>query len=202
MNRVHPRLTRRTCWLDHPGNLPTIEGTLIRLQVEHLPGDRHPKPVWLWMSAIDTTSTDIDRAWQTYLRRFDLEHTFRFLKQTLGWTRPHAARPRLRRPLDLARHRRPHPTPPRQRLTTDLRRPWEKPAPPGRLTPTRVRRGFRNIHRTITQPARAQKPSKAGPGRPPGSPTATAHPSATWEKPSNAQKPSPHTNTPKVKQQA
>ena len=31
--------------------LPVIEGTLIRLQVDHLPGDRDPKPVWLWWSA-------------------------------------------------------------------------------------------------------------------------------------------------------
>ena len=28
------------------------------------------------------------RAWQAFLRRFDLEHAFRFLKQHLGWTRP------------------------------------------------------------------------------------------------------------------
>ncbi len=25
-NRLHPRLTHRTCWLDHPGDLPIIEG--------------------------------------------------------------------------------------------------------------------------------------------------------------------------------
>src|SRR5689334_5296482 len=39
-DRVHPRLTHRGCWLDHTGELPVIEGTLIRLQVDHLPGDR------------------------------------------------------------------------------------------------------------------------------------------------------------------
>src|SRR6266496_3603773 len=50
-DRVHPRLTHRTCWLDHDGPLPVIEGTLIRLQVDHLPGDRDPKPVWLWCSS-------------------------------------------------------------------------------------------------------------------------------------------------------
>jgi len=32
-------LTRRTCWIDHHDQLPIIEGTLIRLQVEYLPGD-------------------------------------------------------------------------------------------------------------------------------------------------------------------
>jgi hypothetical protein len=48
--RAHPRLTHRGCWIDHEGGLPVIEGTLIRLQVEHLPGERDPKPVWLWSS--------------------------------------------------------------------------------------------------------------------------------------------------------
>jgi hypothetical protein len=41
-DRLHPRLTHRTCWLDHHGELPIIEGTLVRLQVDHLPGDRDP----------------------------------------------------------------------------------------------------------------------------------------------------------------
>ena len=50
-DRVHPRLTHRAAWLDHDGPLPVIDGTLIRLQVDHLPGDRDPKPVWLWWSA-------------------------------------------------------------------------------------------------------------------------------------------------------
>ena len=39
-DRVHPRLTRRACWLDYTGQPPVIEGALIRLQVQHLPGDR------------------------------------------------------------------------------------------------------------------------------------------------------------------
>ena len=49
-DRLHPRLTHRGAWLGHDGKLPIIEGTLIRLQVDHLPGDRDPKPVWLWSS--------------------------------------------------------------------------------------------------------------------------------------------------------
>jgi hypothetical protein len=44
-DRLHPRLTHRSAWLDHDGDLPVIDGTLIRLQVDHLPGDRDPKPV-------------------------------------------------------------------------------------------------------------------------------------------------------------
>jgi hypothetical protein len=48
----------------------------------------HPRPVWLWSSATGATAADVDRCWQSFLRRFDLEHTFRLLKQTLGWTAP------------------------------------------------------------------------------------------------------------------
>ena len=50
-DRVHARLTHRAAWLDHDGPLPVIDGTLIRLHVDHLPGDRQPKPMWLWYSA-------------------------------------------------------------------------------------------------------------------------------------------------------
>ena len=168
-DRVHPRLTRRGCWIDHEGELPIIEGTLIRLQVEHLPGDRDPKPVWLWTSLTGATAADVDRWWQAYLRRFDLEHTFRLFKQTLGW-----ATPKLRDPeaadrwtwLLIAAHTQLRLARP---LAADLRRPWEKPAPPGRLTPARVRRDFRNIRPTTLLPASAPKPSRPGPGRPPGS---------------------------------
>jgi hypothetical protein len=34
---VHLRLTHRFARLDHGGALPVIEGTLVRLQVDHLP---------------------------------------------------------------------------------------------------------------------------------------------------------------------
>jgi len=169
-NRLHPRLTHRGAWLDHHGVLPIIEGTLIRLQVDHLPGDRKPKPLWLWSSDPATTAEGLDRAWQAFLRRFDIEHTFRFLKQVLGWTAPKIRDPAAadrwtwliitaHTQLRLARD-----------LTTDLRRPWERPCPPGRLTPARVRRGFRHLRPKIGLPASAPKPARPGPGRPPGIP--------------------------------
>src|SRR5258708_3898833 len=76
-DRLHPRLTHRAAWEDHSdGELPIIEGTLIRLKVDHLPGDRDPKPVWLWFSRTGAAPADVDRLWQAFLRRFDLEHTF------------------------------------------------------------------------------------------------------------------------------
>jgi hypothetical protein len=168
-DRLHPRLTHRTCWIDHDGDLPVIEGTLIRLQVDHLPGDRDPKPVWLWSSATGATAEHIDRCWQSFLRRFDLEHTFRLFKQTLGWTHPKIRTPQAADRwtwLVIAAHTQLRLARP---LADDLRRPWEKPAPPGRLTPARVRRGFRNLRAMTALPARAPKPGKPGPGRPPGS---------------------------------
>jgi len=167
---AHQQLQRRAGWAEHHGELPVVEGTLVRLVVDRLPGDRHPKPVWLWACATGLDASEVDRLWQAYLRRFDIEHTFRFFKQTLGWTKP-----RIRDPhaadrwtwlmivayteLRLGRD-----------LTDDLRHPWErKPAQPGRLTPARVRRGFRHLRAKLHLPASAPKPTRPGPGRPPGS---------------------------------
>ncbi|MCU1643542.1 MAG: hypothetical protein JWN03_3817, partial [Nocardia sp.] len=53
-------------------------------------------------------------------------------------------------------------------LAADLRMPWEKPVAPHRLTPARVRRGFRHIRTKTGSPAGAPKPSRPGPGRPRG----------------------------------
>src|SRR6266516_2175993 len=75
--RLHPELERRDGWQHHDGELPLIEGTVIRLAVDHLPGDRHPQPVWLWSSRTGASPGDLGRLWQAFLRRFDLEHTFR-----------------------------------------------------------------------------------------------------------------------------
>jgi hypothetical protein len=168
-NRLHPRLTRRNAWIDHTAPLPIIEGTVIRLTVEHLPSGGVNKPVWLWCSGVDADTTEVDRWWQMFLRRFDIEHTFRMLKQTLGWTRP-----RLRDPdaadrwtwLILIVHAQLRLARP---LVADLRHPWERPAEPAKLTPARVRRGFRNLHTKIARPAAAPKPVRPGPGRPAGS---------------------------------
>jgi hypothetical protein len=168
-DRVHPCLTHRSAWLDHEGELPLVEGTLVRLKVEHLSKDREAPPVWLWSSKTGASMQDVDRCWQVYLRRFDLEHTFRFTKQSLGWTTP-----KLRTPeaadrwtwilvVALAQLRLVRP------LAADLRRPWERPTPPAQLTPARVRRGFRNIRPHMLCPARVPKPRGTGPGRPPGS---------------------------------
>ncbi|MFE7618214.1 NF041680 family putative transposase [Streptomyces sp. NPDC057496] len=167
-DRLHPKLTHRSPWAAADATLPIAEGTVIRPDIDHLPSGATPKPVWLWWSGTDADASDVDRLWQAYLRRFDIEHTFRLFKQTLGWTCPKIRTPEAAdrwtwlilaayAQLRLAR-------PP----AADRRRPWEKPAPVERLTPARVRRDFRHIRPTATCPAGPPKPSRPGPGRPPG----------------------------------
>jgi len=179
-DRVHPRLTHRSAWITLDGELPVIEGTLIRLKVDHLPGDRDAPPIWLWSSATGASPDDIDFVWSCYLRRFDLEHTFRLFKQSLGWTRP-----RLRDPqaadrwtwLVITAHTQLRLARP---LAVDQRKPWEKTTRPGTtLTPTRVRRWFKNIRPHLGSPARAPKPTRPGPGRPPG--VRNRHPATRYD---------------------
>ena len=176
---LHQKLARQAAWLDHPGELPNVAGTVIRIQVEHLPGDRDPEDLWLWHHAPNGTGFDLDLLWMAYLRRFDIEHTFRFFKQSLGWTSPQIATPAqgdrwtwliliAYTQLRLARE-----------LGTELRRPWQRPLRPDRLpTPGQVRRGFPTLARKIGTPAGKPKPSTPGPGRPKGTtrPPRTRHP--------------------------
>jgi hypothetical protein len=65
-----------------------VRGAAIRLSVEHLPSGGVSNPVWLRWSRTGAGPADVDHCCQAFLRRFDIEHTFRMLKQTLGRTRP------------------------------------------------------------------------------------------------------------------
>jgi hypothetical protein len=147
---------------------PIVRGTLVRLQVERVPANtRPPQVLWLWWHG--PGSPDLSVLWRAYVRRFDLEHTIRFCKQTLGWATPRPRHPEQAdrwtwlvlagyTQLRLAR-----------RLVGDRRLPWERPRPPGRLTPGRVRRGFPQLLARVGSPADAPKPCRRSPGRPRGS---------------------------------
>ncbi|WP_427016775.1 NF041680 family putative transposase [Pseudarthrobacter sp. P1] len=167
--RMHPKIDSRGGWKAHEGQLPVMEGTVVGLRVEYLPGNRDPKPVWLWVSKpVPDSGTELDHWWSMVIRRFDLEHTFRFMKQALGWTRP-----RLRDPaaadrwtwLIIAAHTQLRLARP---LAADHRLPWQKPLATTMLTPARVRAGYRRICLTAVHPAREPKPIRPGPGRPKG----------------------------------
>lgn len=176
-HRAHPRLKARGAWAGHQGTLPVIEGTLIQLTVDHLPHDHHPKPVWLWTSDPAADAAEANRCWQAFLRRFDIEHTFRFLKQALGWTRPRlrdpaaadtwtwlilaALAPAMARP----RHRR-RPAP-ALAAPRPARPPDPRPGPP--RIPEHPRNTAPPHSRTKTRQARPRAPARL-PQPPPGHP--------------------------------
>ena len=171
---LHPKQQR------HPGHgtggpRPIVRGTIIRVQVERVPAKtRPPKVLWLWWAGPKGLQLDLDLAWRAYIRRFDLEHTVRFCKQTLGWTTPRPRHPAQAdrwtwlvlaayAQLRLARQ-----------VAGDQRLPWERPRPQPRLSPLRVRRGFPQLLATLGSPAATPKPSGRSPGRPRGRPSGPA----------------------------
>jgi hypothetical protein len=177
-SRVHPKLGRRGHWVG-ASQLPIVEGTVIRVQVERLPKPStraNSTVLWLWHTG--PHAPDLDLLWRTYLRRFDIEHTLRFAKNTLGWTAPGVRLPEqfdrwswlVAVCLTQLRMARP--------LVADQRLPWERPREQHKLTPNRIRRGFRGIRLKLPMITTAAKPSRPGPGRPQGSRTspATRHP--------------------------
>ncbi|MEU6798665.1 hypothetical protein ABZ907_43810 [Nonomuraea wenchangensis] len=60
------------------GPRPIVPGTVIRLRVSALPGrTREPKTIWLCWHGPADLEPDLDLLWRAYVRRFDIEHTFR-----------------------------------------------------------------------------------------------------------------------------
>jgi DDE superfamily endonuclease len=153
------------------GPLPIVIGTLVLMEVERLPrGERRrePKKLWLWWDGPGEEEPDLDLLWRAYIRRFDLEHTFRFLKQTLGWTTPRVRHPEQAdrwtwlvvsafTQLRLARSG-----------VADRRLPWERRYDSGRLTPVRVHRVVSALLAHLGTPAKPPKPCGRSPGRPKG----------------------------------
>ena len=146
-------------------------GMLILVEVELLPrGERRrePRGLWLWWHGSKGMAPDLDLLWRDYVRRFDLEHTFRFLKQSMGWSTP-----RIRHPdqadrwtwlvvaaftqLRLARA-----------YVVDQSLPWERRYDTGRLTPVRVHRVVSALLAHLGTPAKPPKPCDRSPGRPRG----------------------------------
>jgi Transposase DDE domain len=170
---LHPKTQGEHAQRDVRGRRPIVRGTLLLVEVSRLPQQtREPQDLWLWWygprDAADAEVPNLDRAWRAYVRRFDLEHTFRFLKQTLNWTLPRVRHPeqadrwtwlvvlaytqlRLARP-----------------LADDQPLPWQQAQPPGKLTPARVRRAFSLLLPHLPVLVCAPKPCGRSPGRPKG----------------------------------
>ena len=156
-------------WTDlHVRGAPGAPFRVIRVQVERLPNKPlPPRPLWLaWIGG--PLPQDLSVVWRWYLRRFTVEHAFRFFKQTLGWT---TVRPRHPQAADrwtwliagacwqlwLARP-----------LVSDVRLPWEHPPSAGLVTPGQVQRHFSGILVRVSTPARAPCRRGNSPGRPAG----------------------------------
>ena len=151
------------------GLLPMVVGTLILVEVERLPrGERRREPRVLWLWWHGEGEPDLDLLWRSYVRRFDLEHTFRFLKQGMGWTTPRVRHPEQAdrwtwvvvaafTQLRLARA-----------CVADQRLPWERRYDTGRLTPVRVHRVVSALLAHVGTPAKQPKPCGRSPGRPRG----------------------------------
>ena len=121
---------------------------------------------------------DLDVLWRAYVRRFDLEHTLRFCKQSLGWTTP-----RVRYPeqadrwtwLVIAAYAQLHLA---RSWIADRRLPWERPLDgrkadtvPRPACPFRAATDGRNTSQTRQNPAVARRVAlwAAAPGALPAS---------------------------------
>ena len=76
-------------------------------------------------------------------------------------------------------------------LVDDLRMPWEKPTDPARLTPARVRRGFRLLRSAIGTPARPQPNHPKAVHQAPDDPKAPENPHEPATQPSKKQPDNP-----------
>jgi hypothetical protein len=157
---------RVDAWTDlHVAGAPDAPFSVVRVQVERLPNKKlPPRPLWLaWIGG--PLPADLSALWRWYLRRFTVEHAFRFFKQTLGWT---TVRPRHPAAADrwtclvaaacwqlwFARP-----------LLGDVRLPWEHPRRDRLPTPGQIHRHFTRILVRLGTPARAPRPRGKSPGR-------------------------------------
>lgn len=178
------RRTRSHPALRHGAEI--VRGSVIRIHS----ADPQEKPIWLFWTG-PPGSFDLDRLWRAYLRRFQIEHLFRFIKQHLGWTTP-----RLRTPeqatrwswLIAAAYAHLHAA---RSLVDDHRLRWERA---GLMSPLRVKRGFRVLQPELGTPAKSRKPSRPGPGRPPGRTSTPAPRHPVIRKPRSSPKPNTHNN--------
>lgn len=89
--RLHPKTQ------EHPTRgtrrpRPIVRGRLVLVEVSRLPRlTRQPRMLWLWWSG--SGKANLDLLWRAYVRRFDLEHVFRFLKRNSVGPRLECATP-------------------------------------------------------------------------------------------------------------
>lgn len=152
-------------WSDlHFRQSPNHSMTLVLVERLNDAGQLRHKPLWLvWIGEMMPA---LDTLWALYLRRFCIEHWYRFIKQRLHWCLPHLGTaeqsqawstlmPLMSCQLWLARNDSP-----------DQPLPWQKPL--AVKTPGRVANAFAAILVRIGSPAEDPKPRGKSTGWPPG----------------------------------
>jgi hypothetical protein len=138
------------------------------IQVERLDefGGQKSRPLWLAWLGIEMPT--LSEFWRLYLRRFAIDHWYRFAKQRLHWTLPKLSTPEqcerwsdllplMTWQLWLARD-----------IVSDNPLPWQKQQP--KLTPGRVAQAMGGVLAAIGTPAVDPKPRGKSPGWPEGQP--------------------------------
>ena len=137
------------------------------IQVERLDESKEQKFRPLWLVWVGQEIDELSQLWCQYLRRFAIDHWYRFIKQRLHWTLPYFATPEqcerwsdlmplLSWQLWLARD-----------SAADCPLPWQKPSN-SELSPGRVANSFAAILARIGTPAADQKTRGKSPGWPEG----------------------------------
>ena len=122
----------------------------------------------LWLAWVGEEMPPVEQVWRLYLRRFRIDHWYRFLKQRLHWTVPKLSTPKqcerwsdlmplMTWELWLARD-----------IVTDNPLPWQKSI--DNLTPGRVAQSMGGVFAAIGTPALPPKPRGKSPGWTPGKP--------------------------------
>jgi len=135
---------------------------IIRVEIIEAKGRRRQFQV-LWLAWLGETMPELAEIWRIYLRRFAIEHWYRFAKQRLYWTQPqlssvHASERwsllvvLMSWQLWLARQE-----------CIDSPLPWQSPQE--KLAPGRVAQAFASILVAIATPAKVPKPRGKSPGR-------------------------------------
>ncbi|AFY89394.1 NF041680 family putative transposase [Chroococcidiopsis thermalis] len=158
----------RLClWLNlHFQQSHKIKMHLIQVQRLNEDAANPAKPLWLvWLGL---SMPQLSEFWQLYLRRFAIDHWYRFTKQRLHWTLPKLNTPQqceswsdllplMTWQLWLARD-----------IVTDNPLPWQQPQ--AKLTPGRVAQAMGGVLGVIGTPAVVPKPRGKSPGWASGKP--------------------------------
>lgn len=161
----HPKFgrVRLTRWSQyHFQKSPQRPMEILRVEVLEPPSGKRAMPP-LWLAWLGEAMPPLETLWLSYLRRFALEHWYRFAKQRLYWTQPQfssvqaterwsALMPLLTWQLWLARSE-----------CIDAPLPWQSAQET--LSPGRVAQAFASILAAISTPAVAPKPRGKSPGR-------------------------------------